>query len=222
MCGRFSLVSDAEHLRAYYDLVNSDLFKGPRFNIAPTQDVAAVVAVNDERHLEYFHWGMIPAWAKDRRPGYSTINARAETVETKPAFRSAFRHRRCIIPADGFYEWHGKTGHKQAWRIEPKDKREIFSLAGLWEAWEGEGTVLRSCAIIVGEANALLMPIHDRMPVMLARDSWQTWLDPHSAAEELRSLLHPPPAEGMRAFRIGSHVNNPNNDDPACLTPLGK
>ena len=221
MCGRFSLVTDADHLMDYYGLVSVRVNVGPRFNIAPTQDVAAIVAVDGERHLELFRWGLIPAWAKERKLDYSTINARAETVESKPVFRSAFRHRRCLVPADGFYEWQGKARHKQPWRIEPKDRREFFTFAGLWETWEGEGEVVRSCTIIVGQANALLKPIHDRMPVILPRESWSAWLDPLTRPEELRALLHPPPAEGMRAYRIGAHVNNPNNDDADCLLPLG-
>ena len=222
MCGRFSLVTDADQLMDYYGLVSLRISLLPRFNIAPTQHVAVIVAVDGERHLEYFHWGLIPSWAKDRKLAYSTINARAETVESKPAFRSAFRHRRCIIPADGFYEWHGKAGQKESWRIVPKGENEFFSLAGLWETWEGEGEVIRSCTIIVGEANALLQPIHDRMPVMLPRESWSAWLDPSTPLEAVRQLLQPPPARGMRAYRVSSHVNNPKNDDPECLIPLGK
>lgn len=220
MCGRFSLVTDVEHLQSYYGLASAAAFTAPRFNIAPSQQVVAVVAVDGERHLELFRWGLIPSWAKEPKMGYSTINARAETVASKPAFRAAFRHRRCLIPADGFYEWHGAAKHKQAWRIEPVDKQALFSFAGLWESWQGEGEVIRSCTIIVGAANELLQPIHERMPLLVPREAWGIWLDEHSTPEQLVSLLTPPPASGMRAYRVGPHVNNPRNDDPDCLLPL--
>lgn len=220
MCGRFSLITETRHLLDYYGLVEPVRFKGSRFNIAPSQDVAAVVGINGERHLEYFRWGLIPSWAKDSKPGYSTINARAETVATKPAFRHAFRQHRCIIPADGFYEWQGTPGHKHPWRIEPEDKHAFFSFAGLWETWEGNGEVIRSCSIIVTEANEAIRPIHERMPVMLPRENWSAWLDQKTDLGTLQSILRDPSAETIRSYRVGTHVNNPNNDDADCLTPL--
>lgn len=219
MCGRFSLVTNAEHLGHYYGLANVERFSGARFNIAPTQEVAAVVALEGERRLEYFRWGLLPFWAREKKLGYSTINARVETVADKPAFRHAFRHHRCIIPADGFYEWQGKSGHKQAWRIEPQNKGELFSFAGLWETWEGEGEVLRSCTILVGAANEAVSPIHDRMPVMLPREKWSAWLDPSTDVSTLKSLLSQTATVAMHVYRVGQHVNNPRNDDPACLRP---
>lgn len=222
MCGRFSLIADAEQLLRYYDLVNPERFAGARFNIAPTQEVAAVIAVDGEHHLEYFRWGLIPSWARDRKIGYSTINARVETVADKPAFRHAFRRHRCIIPADGFYEWQGETGHKKPWRIEPEEKRALFSFAGLWELWEGEGEVIRSCTIIVGEANEALQPIHERMPLLLPRKSWSDWLDPDTDRQSLESILKAPASPPLRLYRVGMHVNNPRNDDPECLAPVSR
>lgn len=220
MCGRYSLITDAEHLCHYYGLVNGERFEGARFNIAPGQDVAAVVAVNGERHLEYFHWGLIPFWAKEKKLGYSTINARAETVASKPVFRHAFRQHRCIIPADGFYEWKGSAGHKQPWRIEPEDRRAFFSFAGLWETWEYEGEVLRSCSIIVGEANAAVRHIHPRMPVLLSASQWDAWLDAATDTTLLQSILATPSPQQIRSYRVGTHVNNPRNDDAQCLAPV--
>jgi len=222
MCGRFSLIADAEHLLRYYDLVNPERFSGARFNIAPTQQVVAVIAVDGERHLEYFRWGLIPSWAKESKIGYSTINARVETVADKPAFRHAFRRHRCIIPADGFYEWQGDTGHKRPWRIEPANKGELFSFAGLWELWEGEGEVIRSCTIIVGAANEALQPIHERMPLLLPRESWSEWLDPATDKETLERILTAPASPQLRLYRVGTHVNNPRNDDPECLLPVSR
>ena len=220
MCGRYSLITDAGHLARYYGLVNGGRFEGVRFNIAPGQDVAAVVAVDGERHLDYFHWGLIPFWAKEKKLGYSTINARAETVDDKPAFRHAFRRHRCIIPADGFYEWKGSAGHKQPWRIEPQEHGAFFSFAGLWETWEGDGEVIRSCTIIVGQANEAMRHIHPRMPVLLPASQWDAWLDPGSDSALLASLLATSSPQALRSYRVGTHVNNPRNDDARCLAPV--
>lgn len=220
MCGRFSLAATAEQLADYYHLVSVTQYQGPRFNIAPSQNIAAIVAVNGERHLEYFHWGLIPSWAKNRSSSYKMINARVETVDNKPAFRHAFMHHRCVIPADGFYEWHGKAGHKQAWRIEPKASASFLSFAGIWETWLGEGEVLRSCAIIVGEANALLKPVHDRMPIMLPRKSISRWLNPDTGKESLGELLNSAGSEALTVFRVSDYVNSPEHESPACVVPL--
>lgn len=220
MCGRYSLITDAQTLQAHYRLVNSEAFTTPRFNIAPSQPVPAIVQIDGERHLELFQWGLLPAWAKERAFGYTTINARAETVASKPAFRSAFRQRRCLIPADGFYEWQGPEGHKQAWRIEPQQRGQLLSFAGLWEVWEGEGEVVRSCTMIVVPASATLRPIHARMPLLLTEQAITTWLDPTSDATQLQTLLEGPSPVALHCYRVGGYVNNPQHDDPDCLRPL--
>lgn len=217
MCGRFSLVTDAENLHRYYGLVNAGQFAGPRFNIAPGQSVATIVAVDGERHLEFFHWGLIPHWSKEKRLKYSTINARVETIESKPAYRDAFRQHRCIIPADGFYEWQGDEGHKQPWRIEPADRDELFSFAGLWDVWEGKGEVLRSCTIIVSDASEEVRPIHERMPLMLASSAWRKWLDANTPLDEVRRIMGQRQESALQVYRVDSYVNNPQHDDPRCL-----
>lgn len=222
MCGRFSLITEVQHLLHYFELVTAPPFPGARFNIAPTQDVAAVVAVDGERHLEYFHWGLIPFWARDRKIAASTINARAETVAQKPAFRQPFRRHRCLIPADGFYEWHGRPGHKQVWRIEPQEHQALFAFAGLWDSWEHNGEMVRSCTIIVTEANETIRPVHERMPLVLPREAWDVWLDPTSDLAAVERLLQQPSMPPLRLYRVGSHVNNPRNDDPQCLQPLAE
>jgi len=222
MCGRFSLITETQHLLDYYGLASAAGFRSPRFNIAPGQDVAAIVAVDGERHLEYFRWGLIPFWAKDKKIAYSTINARAETVSSKPAFRHAFRRHRCIIPADGFYEWQGKAGHKQPWRIEPEQRHDLFSFAGLWEIWEGDGEVIRSCSIIVGEANETMRSVHDRMPLLLPHAAWDQWLSEETGIDTLQAILRSPAEQALRLYRVGTHVNNPRNDDPDCLAPVGE
>lgn len=170
MCGRFTLRTPAKHIAEIFGL--SDVFDLPhQYNIAPSQDVAAV-RLNREgkkRELAMLHWGLVPFWAKDPKIGYRTINARAETLATKPSFRNAFKKRRCLIVADGFYEWQKTNGKKQPFLIHMKDDRP-FAFAGLWEHWKGDDEVIESCTIIVTEANDLMKPIHDRMPVILSPD----------------------------------------------------
>lgn len=226
MCGRYTLhvprARIIERFRIARDLTSQEnLFE--RYNIAPAQKVAAVrIALDGVRELVALRWGLVPHWAKEARSEYSMINARAETVAEKPAFRSAFRHRRCLIPADGFYEWQVRPGSKlkQPWYIRLKDG-ELFAFAGLWERWEpragAEGEPVESCTILVTDANELVRPIHDRMPVILDPADYETWLNPTRDPEALRALLKPYPAPAMIAWKIGTRVNNPRNDDPACL-----
>jgi putative SOS response-associated peptidase YedK len=222
MCGRFSLITDSDHLHAYYGVVNAEQFTTPRFNIAPSQNVTAVISTAGERRLEQLHWGLIPHWAKEKKLKYSTINARAESVESKPAYRAAFRQRRCVIPADGFYEWQGEAGHKRPWRIEPAERGGLFSFAGLWETWEGEGEVIRSCTIIVGDANEQVREIHSRMPILLGKEQLSAWLDPGTPLEAIRPMLATPSHEALRIYRIDSYVNNPRHEDPRCLQPAAE
>ncbi|GAB6068421.1 SOS response-associated peptidase [Methylothermus subterraneus] len=229
MCGRYTLRASRAKLLLWFRI---DRDRAPesvlgRYNIAPTQEVAAVrVAADGKRELVPLRWGLIPHWAKEAKTDYSTINARAETVAEKPAFRFAFRHRRCLIPADGFYEWQVQPGskRKQPWYIQRRDG-EVFAFAGLWERWEPragtEGEPVESCTILVTDANELLRPIHDRMPVILDPADYEVWLDPAQRdLERLKSLLKPYPAASMTAWKVSAQVNNPRHDDPSCLTPL--
>ncbi|HWP00716.1 MAG TPA: SOS response-associated peptidase [Methylococcus sp.] len=229
MCGRYTLQTPSDKLREQYRIERArerleKLFA--RYNIAPSQDVAAVrVARDGVRELVPLRWGLIPHWAKEAKADYSTINARAETAAEKPAFRSAFRYRRCLIPADGFYEWQPRPGSKikQPWYITRKDG-EPFAFAGLWERWEprpgAQGEPVESCTILVTDANDLLRPIHDRMPVILDPAAYDLWLDPAVRDPNLlRALLKPYPAESMTAWKVGTRVNSPRNDDPECLEP---
>jgi putative SOS response-associated peptidase YedK len=193
---------------------------GPRYNIAPTQTVI-VVSDDGTRNLTQMQWGLIPAWAKDPAIGNRMINARAETVATKPAFRAALRKRRCLIPADGFYGWQPIGRRKQPVYIAMKS-REPFSFAGLWESWTApDGEEIKSCTIITTEANELLKPIHDRMPVILAKDAEAIWLDPTiQEPERLLSLLKPYPSVEMEVYPVSPKVNSPANDGPGCIQPL--
>src|SRR3990170_4108942 len=191
MCGRFTLTTNLGAIAKRFGVSRFLEEVGPRYNIAPTQ---AVIVVNDNRtrHLTQMQWGLIPSWAKDPAIGNRMINARAETVATKPAFRVALRKRRCLIPADGFYEWRQQGRRKQPVYIALKT-REPFSFAGLWETWTSpDGQEIKTCTIITTEANDLLKPIHDRMPVILTREAEAVWLDPTSQdSARLLPLLRP-------------------------------
>ncbi len=220
MCGRFYLDVATDELARVFELpAIPDLL--PRYNIAPSQSVGAVRVGAQGREWVNLHWGLIPFWAKDKKFGYRTINARAETVESKPAFRAAFKSRRCIIPASGFFEWQALPDGKQPYCIHPKHS-PLFAFAGLYEHWESEaGEVIDSCSIIVTEANAVITPIHDRMPVILKPELFTAWLDPELRdPTRLKPLLAPYPAEATATYPVSRRVNNPRNDDRECITPL--
>jgi len=219
MCGRFYLDVPGEVLMEHFGLAAAPEL-APRYNIAPTQAVAAVRAGPGGRELVRLRWGLVPAWAEGGRSPYNLINARAETVADRPAFRDAIRRRRCLVPASGFYEWQARPDGRQPWAISA-GPGPVFAIAGLWERWEGEGRVVESCTLLVTEANAAVRPIHDRMPVILAPENYAAWLDPRAQDPgRLAPLLRPCPPEGMRAWRVGRRVNSPANDAPGCLEPL--
>ena len=218
MCGRYSQAQEQRLLVPRYgvdELTETKVV--PRFNIAPTQN-AVVVLEEGKRKLKLMRWGLIPRWAKDASIGQRMINARAESLAEKPSFRGPLRSQRCLVPADGFFEWLPEGGKKVPVRIILKDE-PIFSLAGLWDRWKDpEGNAVESFTIVTTEANPILKPIHDRMPVILTREAEQVWLDPAVAdADRLLPLLRPFPAEGMDFYRVSSRVNSPKNDDPDCI-----
>src|SRR5690625_4097534 len=185
MCGRYTLYTPLEQIAAHFQLQQLQKI-APRFNIAPSQGVPIIHGDSKHRELAMVRWGLIPSWAKEEKSRYSMINARAETITTKPAFRGAFWHRRCLIPADGFYEWKPTASGKQPYYIRRRNN-ELFAFARLWEHWEDkQGKFIDSCAIIVTNANELIRPIHDRMPVMLDSDDYETWLNP--ANQDVRML----------------------------------
>ncbi len=222
MCGRFTLRSSikeiAEALEAVSEKIREDK---ARYNIAPTQAVVAAREADDVRELVQLKWGLVPAWAKDASIGSRLINARSETVSEKPAFKESFRLRRCLIPASGFYEWaRTETGNKQPFYFKMKDERP-FAFAGLWERW-GEGReTIESCTILTTEANDVLAPVHDRMPVIVAPEDYGLWLDQKmNKAERLTPLLRPYPAGEMTSHPVSSSVNNPRYDAEDLLAPL--
>lgn len=225
MCGRFTLRVPASVVAEQFSLFELPPFTA-RFNIAPTQPVAAVRLAGElsppQREPVWLHWGLIPSWAKDPKIGSQMINARAETAAEKPAYRAAFRRRRCLVVADGFYEWQRVGSRKQPYFIHRKDDRP-FGFAGLWEHWEGpDGTVISSCALLTTGPNAMMEPIHNRMPVILAAEEYDRWLDPSvEEPEALVPLLRPCPSEPMEAYPVGTYVNSPTHDDPQCIQKAG-
>jgi putative SOS response-associated peptidase YedK len=193
-----------------------------RYNIAPTQEIAAVRITPDsgQRELAMLKWGLVPAWADDPKTGAHWINARCETAAEKPAFRSAFRQRRCLVPADGFFEWRTEGKRKLPHYITLADGG-LFAMAGLWERWHREGQTIESCTILTTDANDLVRPLHDRMPVILPPEFYDHWLDPRvHDPEELKSLLRCFPAERMAVLPVDPAVNSPANDDPRCIQSL--
>jgi len=224
MCGRFTLRASAKDFVEVFGCPPAEDHSHSLFNIAPSQLVTAIrtSAGSRARAAARLRWGLIPSWADDPAIGNRMINARAETVATKPAFRHAFRRRRCLIAADGFYEWRRDGRRKQPFYISLADGRP-FAFAGLWDQWKQGGEPIESCTIITTEANDLVHPIHDRMPVILSRESYDTWLDPTiEDVERLASLLKPYPAQEMQAYPVSTLVNAPANDLPECIARIAE
>jgi putative SOS response-associated peptidase YedK len=232
MCGRYVSATPPEQLAEEFhvDAVKADALP-PKYNVAPTDEVYAVAISRDGlRQLGTFKWGLVPSWAKDPSIGSRMINARAETISEKPAFKRLLQKRRCILPADGFYEWqklgdeNAKKPRKQPFFIRRRDGKPL-ALAGLWEVWkprdEPDADWLRSATIITGEPNELVGRIHNRMPVILPESAWDTWLDPaNEDADALTKLLVPYPAEEMEAYPVNPFVNTVQNDGPHLIDPL--
>lgn len=224
MCGRYTQLRPWSELVALYRLtaVTPPLNLPPRYNIAPTQAVPIVrrPPPGDARELALVRWGLVPFWAKDLAAGAKMINARAETVADKPAFRRAFRERRCLVPADGFYEWQATGGRKQPYYLTLPEHRP-FAFAGLWERWRSpaSGETIDSCTIIVCAANPQVRPVHDRMPVILEPQAFDAWLDPAAPPDVLKALLQPY-AGPLAVQPVSSRVNSVRNDDPSCLAPV--
>lgn len=221
MCGRFTLTADPNKIREAHPWLNVPEEIQPRYNIAPTQPVA-VVPNDGKNKLDFFVWGLIPSWAKDPEIGSRMINARAETLAEKPAFRAAFRRRRCLILADGFYEWRQVPGRKAKipMYIRMEDGKP-FAFAGLWEDWHSpDGSEIKSCTIITTEPNSLLQDIHNRMPVILPEETYPQWLETEEQdPRQLQSLLRPYPAEEMIAFPVSTLVNSPANESAELIIP---
>ena len=226
MCGRFVSTSPPSEIARYFDAAAPEALLEPSFNVAPSNDVYAVVVDGDVRRLDAFHWGLVPFWAKDPKVGSRMINARAESLTSSNAYKRAFQRRRCLIPADGFFEWRKLPGgkRKQPYFIERTDG-EPLAFAGLWEAWRGpdrQGEPLRSTTIITTTPNETLAPIHDRMPVILPESRWEEWLDPaNNDTDTLGKLLAPAPAI-LTAHPVSTLVNNVRNQGPELIVEATK
>jgi putative SOS response-associated peptidase YedK len=227
MCGRYLLKAPAEALRRAFGFVEQPNLM-PRYNIAPTQDAPVIRERREpkgERTLQMLRWGLIPWFAEDMKGGAKLINARGESIATKSSFREAFAKRRCLIPADGFYEWRLEGKVKQTYLIQRRD-REPFAFAGLWERWipktqPPEPPYIDSYTIVTTTANALLQPLHERMPVILAPEDWGRWLDRGASAADLEALLKPAPEDVLVYVPVGTRVNAAAPDDPGLIEPVG-
>jgi putative SOS response-associated peptidase YedK len=223
MCGRFTLHADLEAIENRFGVQERLFDFPPRYNVAPSQPIAVVTqdAYGDgARLLELYRWGLVPSWAKDEAIGNKLINARAETLLEKPSFKAALRRRRCLIPADGFYEWQTEGKVKKPHHIRFRDGR-LFAFAGLWDEWNGPGDApLRTCTIITGDPNPLLKTLHHRMAIILDPQDEEIWLDPRLTAEEALGLLKMHPDEEMEAFPVGKGVGNVTFDSPQCIEPM--
>ncbi|WP_411725822.1 SOS response-associated peptidase [Methyloglobulus sp.] len=222
MCGRFALYTDPIALAKKFQAVNVPEWL-PSYNVAPSQAIPIIRQEQGRRAFAMTRWGLIPSWAKEINTGYSTINARAETVAEKPAFRSAFQYRRCLIPADGYFEWQeiANSKIKQPWYISLKNQ-EPMALAGLWEHWRGrDGSEIGSCTIIVTSGNELMQSIHDRMPVILSPETWDTWLDTTNTNKQgLQTLFTQYPADEMTAWPVSTVVNSPRHNSEECISRI--
>ena len=219
MCGRYSLIAEIGQLALRFEFDAHGMAQPPRYNVAPTQPVLAVRS-GDPRHASYMRWGLVPSGTRSTPSGPPLINARAETVAERPSFRSALMRRRCLIPADGFYEWQRMGAARRPVRITLASG-EPFAFAGLWDAWrDPQGEVVESCTIITTEANELLQPVHDRMPVILPEDLESLWLDEEMQdAAAFVSLLGPYPSERMETYEVSTLVNSAFNDGPELIAP---
>lgn len=218
MCGRFTLRTPMSKLVEQFHLPLLEMALPPRYNIAPSQSIAVVRSGRDgERELAMLKWGLVPAWAEEPTIGNRMINARSETAAIKPGFRSAFRQRRCLVPADGFFEWQTLGKKKLPHYITLRDG-ELFAIAGLWDRWERNGLVIESCTLLTTDANAAVRPLHDRMPVILSPEAYDRWLDPQiKEPEQLTPLLTSYPANEIAVRPVNPIVNSPANDEPGCI-----
>ena len=221
MCGRFAVISAPEAVRALFGYAETPNFP-PRYNIAPTQPIAVVRFTEGRRHFALVRWGLIPSWVKDPRTVSLMFNARGETPAEKPAYRNAMKRRRCLVPADGFYEWKRDGDRKRPYWVHPRQRGPI-AFAGLWEAWIGpNGEEVETAAIVTTVANNALKPLHDRMPVVVPPDAFDLWLDPSADLQTASSLVAPAAEDFFEAYEVSGAVNRAVNDGRALLTPASE
>jgi putative SOS response-associated peptidase YedK len=223
MCGRFVGFRSLNELKIYFPIDKAACEVVSNYNVAPSQEILAIIKHASENWLDKLHWGLVPFWAKDISIGNRMINARAESVSEKPSFRNAFKKRRCLILADGFYEWKGEKGNKQPMFITLPDKRP-FAFAGLWETWnkkDSEGSIYKSCTIITTQSSESVSDIHHRMPVILKPQAYASWLDPENQdVVELEKLLKNEIETDLDSHPVSKQVNSTRNNDPSCIDPI--
>jgi putative SOS response-associated peptidase YedK len=220
MCGRFTLHTPESRIREAFHLEHTEpLGLNPRFNIAPSQDIPIIRDSESGPEMTLARWGLVPAWSKEPKTKYSTINARIESVAEKPTYCASFKHKRCLIPADGFYEWKVVNCHKIPHYIRMRDG-DVFAFAGLWEHWEGSCEALNSCSIIVMPANDVMTPLHDRMPAIIAPAHYDLWLDSRiTEKKEIMRYLNSAPSDQLKAYPVSPWVNVPKHEDERCIQP---
>ena len=221
MCGRFTRYTDIEQIEKLFDVHDGSIVLAPSYNVAPTQPVLAVVQSEGEKRLVVMRWGLVPVWAKDISIGSRMINARAETLMEKASFKRPFKSQRCLVVSDGFFEWRKEGTKKVPVYIRLKSKKP-FGFAGLYDTWTSpDGEQIVSCTIITTASNDLIQPIHDRMPAILPKRQYKTWLDPKNQRfDALSALLAPYPAAEMEAYEVSRLVNAPANNSPQCIEPV--
>jgi putative SOS response-associated peptidase YedK len=222
MCGRYNIITDAQALYDAFQVeVELNAASLARYNVAPATDQLVILEEGGRRVARWFHWGLIPHWAKDKAIAYKTINARGESVASKPAFRAALRQRRCLVPATGFYEWKVADGGKRPYLIRLRGD-ELFSFAGLWESWAGPAGELRSFTIITTEPNVLMARIHERMPAIIPRAQYARWLDPALRdPAQIQPMIASYPAAQMQAFPVSGAINKARNQGAGLIAPTG-
>lgn len=217
MCGRYNLIATGQQLMDHFKLLSVPAHK-PDYNIPPGQKILAIVQLEEENNRAVnLHWGLIPSWSKDSKISSHLINARAETLTEKPSFKNAYRQRRCLIPATGFFEWQAGTNGKQPYHIH-KQENALFAFAGVWEHWEHQQETIYSCTIITTAANDKIAPIHNRMPVIIAPDDYNRWLDKKITAIEITDFLAADAYHAMLVTPISTRINNPLHNDESCLS----
>ena len=223
MCGRFAGFSSLEMLQEHFPIDVADIQIEPNYNVAPTQEIVAIARHEGKNYLQKYYWGLVPFWAKDLSIGSRLINARSETATTKPSFRNAFKKRRCLIPADGFYEWKGDKGKKQPMFLTLPDGKP-FVFAGLWETWDNQGKMekpYRSCTILTKEASASVIPIHNRMPVILKPSAFDAWLDPDNQdVKSLSEIIQAEICTELKSVPVSKAVNSAKNNSPENIKPM--
>ncbi len=220
VCGRYTLLAEEAEILKEFGITNHIEGFEPRFNIAPGQKVLAVIDDGQQKRAGFMKWGLVPSWSKDPKVGYKMINARSETAHEKPSYKKLMSQKRCLIIADGFYEWKKTDNGKQPVRIQPAG-RSLFAFAGLWDRWEGEGESLFTCTILTQEANDFMRPIHNRMPVILPEKKQNQWIEPMKwAPHEAKGFVEHLTMEDLTYYEVSDYVNSPKNAGEECIQPL--